>query len=310
MPFFSVVIPLYNKCDYIAEAVKSILSQDYGDFEIIVINDGSTDKSVEQVSRVLDKRVKLYNQKNSGVSVARNNGIELSVGEYICFLDADDYWACNHLSSLKGMIDCFSGAEAWATGYTQIFESKSIFKSTEHIKQSYGSTVPYDFRSFLGAWADYPFFWTGSIAVKKSTLDKLQPCFPVGEKLGEDQDLWFRLAEKGPIIFRCIADTAFYRQDVLNSLTASSVLRPLPAFDRLALKAQNFNPLTRKAAIDLRNLHILHIAWNNCVAGKRTAALSYLLEAGIRSHNLYWLRILFFCLLPSFAVKSLLKFLK
>ena len=88
----SVVIPLYNKEKYIKRAIESVLNQTFQKFEIIVVNDGSTDKSAEIVQNIKDPRIRLINQKNAGVSAARNRGIQEAKYEYIAFLDADDFW--------------------------------------------------------------------------------------------------------------------------------------------------------------------------------------------------------------------------
>ncbi len=92
MPLISVVIPLYNKEPYIKRAIDSILAQKIQDYEIIVIDDGSTDKSAEVVKSFPDPRIRLIQQENAGVSAARNRGIEEAKAELIAFLDADDEW--------------------------------------------------------------------------------------------------------------------------------------------------------------------------------------------------------------------------
>ena len=88
----SIVIPLYNKEQQIGKTLESVFAQSFQDYEVVIVNDGSTDKSVEIVEGMADKRIRLINQKNSGVSAARNKGIQESRGEYIAFLDADDEW--------------------------------------------------------------------------------------------------------------------------------------------------------------------------------------------------------------------------
>ena len=87
---FSVVIPLYNKEHYIGKTLKSVLNQTFQDFEIIVVNDGSTDHSLDAARSIKSDRVQIISQENAGVAVARNTGIEHASAEYIAFLDADD----------------------------------------------------------------------------------------------------------------------------------------------------------------------------------------------------------------------------
>ena len=89
---FSVIIPLYNKANYIKHTLLSVIQQSYSNFEIIVVNDGSTDNSLEIVQGIHDFRLKIFSKKNEGVSAARNYGINKAVNPYIAFIDADDRW--------------------------------------------------------------------------------------------------------------------------------------------------------------------------------------------------------------------------
>ena len=107
---FSVIIPLYNKAPYIERAVKSVLSQDYPHFEIIVVNDGSSDGGEKIVTKLEDERLKLVSQKNAGVSAARNKGALEAKSEYLAFLDGDDTWEPNFLSELVKLIADFPNA--------------------------------------------------------------------------------------------------------------------------------------------------------------------------------------------------------
>ncbi|MBT8256619.1 MAG: glycosyltransferase family 2 protein, partial [Bacteroidia bacterium] len=97
---FSVVIPLYNKEAFISTTIRSVLDQSFQDFELLVIDDGSTDDSHKIVQEFNDSRIRLKSIKNSGVSVARNFGVEKSKYDWIAFLDADDYWTSGFLETL------------------------------------------------------------------------------------------------------------------------------------------------------------------------------------------------------------------
>ena len=99
----SVIVPVFNASKYISKTLDSIISQDFDGFEIIVVDDGSTDNSLEIIKKTLDDCEIPHNvihQENAGVSVARNVGIDASNGDYLVFVDADDYVSQNHLSSL------------------------------------------------------------------------------------------------------------------------------------------------------------------------------------------------------------------
>lgn len=101
----SVVIPLYNKAHTIVSTLESVTNQTYSDFEVIIVNDGSTDNSVEVIQRHFsDTRFKIINQENGGVSVARNRGVDEATGEYVAFLDGDDAWHPEYLAIMTKLI--------------------------------------------------------------------------------------------------------------------------------------------------------------------------------------------------------------
>jgi len=104
MPFFSVVVPTYNRSEMARDAVHSVLNQDFSDFELIVVDDGSSDNTADVMTSFSNK-LRYHRQINGGVASARNAGISLSSGQYICYLDSDDLWPKNKLSTYKSLID-------------------------------------------------------------------------------------------------------------------------------------------------------------------------------------------------------------
>ncbi|MDP4270339.1 MAG: glycosyltransferase family A protein, partial [Bacteroidota bacterium] len=106
---FSVIIPLYQKGPFIARAIESVLCQTYKEFELIVIDDGSTDNGANIVEQITDHRLTLIRQENRGVSAARNKGISLAKGDYIGLLDADDKWEADFLMEMKRLIETYPG---------------------------------------------------------------------------------------------------------------------------------------------------------------------------------------------------------
>src|SRR5690625_357019 len=117
---FTVVIPLYNKESTIEETLKSVQNQTISDFDIIVVNDGSTDRSRERAARLTDSRIKILAQPNKGVSAARNLAIRHSTSPYIATLDADDIWLPDYLEEQKRMIAAFPGAKMWGVTWDSI----------------------------------------------------------------------------------------------------------------------------------------------------------------------------------------------
>ncbi len=116
-PLISVITPLFNKERFISDTLNSVLIQDFFDFEIVVIDDGSTDSSVEVVRSFNDKRIRLFKKSNGGVSSARNLGIIKSRGEYLFFLDADDVILKNSFSTFYNLINTFPNEMIFATNF-------------------------------------------------------------------------------------------------------------------------------------------------------------------------------------------------
>lgn len=143
-PFFSVIIPLYNKEDYIKETLESVFNQNFKDFEIIVVNDGSTDASIDIVNTYTDEKLRIIDQENSGLSKARNIGIRSSKSDYIALLDADDLWMEDYLKTIYKLIQNNKKEFVFATNLklltlkdTPILFSKEFDTSCEEIITNY-----------------------------------------------------------------------------------------------------------------------------------------------------------------------------
>ena len=133
---YSFVIPMYNSEKYITETVCSILNQTYSDFEVIIVNDGSTDNSYSICKEIADndKRVKLYNNTNNGVAYSRNYGIKNALGDYIIFLDSDDYW--NDSNALQEIDDINKDKDLILFGYNILANNEIIEKTNFNILTS------------------------------------------------------------------------------------------------------------------------------------------------------------------------------
>jgi glycosyltransferase involved in cell wall biosynthesis len=209
---FSVIIPLYNKAFHIPKAIHSVLNQTCQDFELIVVNDGSTDDSlkiVRQIIQLSDKPINIHDQSNTGVSTARNNGARLATNDYIAFLDADDWWHPSYLSEMKQLIERHPEAGIYAAKYAQVKHGK---------KKDAVIGVPDGFSSgYINYFAVYaktmwmPLFPSSAIMPRRLFLD--YKGFKPEIKLGEDFELWVRLALNYPVAFLNKV-LVFYNQDV------------------------------------------------------------------------------------------------
>src|SRR5437667_8237163 len=114
----SVIVPLFNKAPYIERALSSVAAQTHRDFELIVVDDGSTDEGPRIVEAFTDLPIHLISQENAGPGAARNRGLELAQGELVAFLDADDEWLPNYLSESVRLLDEYGpGVAAITSGY-------------------------------------------------------------------------------------------------------------------------------------------------------------------------------------------------
>jgi glycosyltransferase involved in cell wall biosynthesis len=111
-PFFSIILPTYNRSHLITKAIESVLAQTYASWELVIVDDGSTDNTKETVALFIDPRIHYIYQQNSERSAARNNGMDRAKGQYICFLDSDDYYLNDHLQHLHQAIEASSFVEA------------------------------------------------------------------------------------------------------------------------------------------------------------------------------------------------------
>lgn len=188
----SVVIPLYNKEHQIAKTLRTVLCQTFQDFEIVIVNDGSTDGSVSEVEKISDSRIRLINQANAGVSAARNKGIEEARGEYIALLDADDEWYPDYLSTQMHLAETYPECDIFITNY--------------QFKDEFGKTTPttihnLPFAGIHGILSNYfhvastsnPPICSISIVARIKAFQEIGG-FPIGITSGEDLLTWARLA--------------------------------------------------------------------------------------------------------------------
>ena len=217
---FSIIIPLYNKAAYIEKALQSVLSQTFKEFELIVVDDGSTDNSLEIVQKFKNSKVQIIEQANSGVSTARNNGVRLAKYDYIAFLDADDWWAPDFLLEMKDLITDFPEAVLFSSSYFKVKNGKNI---PAKIGVSAGFERGYfDYCKTYSASLYMP-VWTGAAILKKSVYEEMNGFKPT-LKLGEDFDLWLRVALKYKVAL-LNKPLAYYNQDVDLQTRAVGKLR-------------------------------------------------------------------------------------
>lgn len=193
---FSIIIPLYNKAPYIQKALESVFAQTFQDFELIVVDDGSKDSSYESAKEILTRSVvnyQLIHQENTGVSTARNNGVAASHGDFLCFLDADDWWAPTFLEKMDYLIRDYPEAGIYGTNYYYVKNGRQRVCVT---------TAETGYINYCQVYAEklqMP-LWTGAVCVPRAIFEEMGGFRP-HLKLGEDFDLWIKIALKYKVAF-------------------------------------------------------------------------------------------------------------
>ena len=225
----SIIVPVYNVRPYLEQCVRSIIAQTYQDWECILVDDGSTDGSRELCDKLEaeEERLKVIHQKNQGVSAARNHGIEMSTGEYICFIDSDDWVGANYLTHL------LSGMTAKETDMVVTGAIHESSKPTIHApKESYRLRMEPEYTK---AFIDNVglFYGPCSILYKSSIIKSNRIVFPKGLSFGEDTtfvfsylqhvrdvvltpfaDYHYRIQTSGSLSYRFGEERTFQRYDL------------------------------------------------------------------------------------------------
>ena len=213
MPIISVIIPVYNGAKTIKETIESVLVQTWQDFEIIVIDDGSTDSTLEVIKSIPDSRIKLFSYENTGPSASRNRGISHAAGEFIAFLDADDLWKPDKLEAqLKALQD--------------IPEAVVAYSWTNHIDESgqflrNGSQIVVNGNAYERLLLVNFFEHGSNPLIRKQALLEVGG-FDESLRQGEDWEMWLRLAARYDFVAVPLPQI-FYR--VYNKSASSNVLK-------------------------------------------------------------------------------------
>lgn len=187
MPLISVVIPVYNGEKTIRETIESVINQTFGDFELIVIDDGSQDSTLDIVKSISDARLKVFSFPNEGLATSRNRGINLACGEYISFIDADDLWTPDKLEAQLKALQTHPQAAVAYSWTDCIDESGQFCRRGNHITVQgnvYAQLLLTDFIE------------NGSNLLIRSQAFQNVGCFNESLPAAEDWDMWLRLAAK------------------------------------------------------------------------------------------------------------------
>ncbi len=240
MPEVSVIIPTFNRSTMLQRALQSVLEQDYQNFEVIVVDDGSSDNTINRIPT--GKIVKLLvHPSNRGVSAARNTGIRYCSGRYVAFLDSDDYWLPGKLNRQTAFFNTNPSSVACQTDERWIRRGKRVSPRKRHKKPS-GDIFERSLELCLVS--------PSSVMLKKSLFDEVG-LFDEMLPACEDYDLWLRIACRHPIhlIPEELSVREGGRQDQLSASFAGMDLFRIRSLVKL-LHYSPLNPQQRKAVIE------------------------------------------------------------
>jgi len=237
IPEVSVIIPLYNKGPYVERAMQSVLGQTIHNLELIVVDDGSTDDGAKIVQSYNDPRIRLIQQQNAGVSVARNRGVAESRADFITFLDADDEWKPHFLETLFRLRNLFPEAGAYCTAYDIVKANGDTWKTnkTGAPFPPWEGLLP-DY--FLSAAMSGPSISSSSIGLGRHIFYEFGG-FLTGAWYGEDNALWGRIALKYPIAFSWEVGAIYYENALNRACSKDTPVTSHPFLEYSSKAIQN-----------------------------------------------------------------------
>jgi glycosyltransferase involved in cell wall biosynthesis len=229
MLLISVVIPLFNKQQSAERAIGSVLAQSYPHFELIVVDDGSTDQSLSVARTFTDPRIQILTQQNFGVATARNRGVSVAQGDYVCFLDADDEYGVEFLAEIHQLIQKQPQAALYSCRYKEVDEQGAPFLGNCDLHEPFFGEVSNFFVHYKNSRS---LICSSNICARKALIQQIGG-FPDGQKIGEDIYVWLRLALLGPVMFSSRILSTVYRN--AENRTISSGMRAVPYHTRFFL---------------------------------------------------------------------------
>lgn len=242
---FSVVMPLYNKEREVGRAIESVLAQTCSSFELIVVNDGSTDRGAEVAGAYTDDRIRIVHQPNRGECAARNTGIDTAACDLIAFIDADDEWLPTFLETIAGLTEKFPGAGVFATGFLADHGGgwRGRVRARGVPSGPWEGLAP---RYFRGE----SIIWSSAVAIRKGVFQDVG-YFREGVRIGGDLDMWARAAAVYAVAYSS-EPRAVYHLDASNRVCMMHHLTS-PLFIRRSLAQIEQDPrVSREVKEDAR----------------------------------------------------------
>jgi glycosyltransferase involved in cell wall biosynthesis len=239
MAFFTVVIPLYNKENYVKNTIESVLNQSFEDFEIIIVEDCSTDNSKKIVRGIDSNKIKIIQHPvNKGLSASRNTGIKSASSDYIAFLDADDLWKPTYLEKIFDLIKKFPEAKLFASNYEEIYPNKQIFLPTTKLKSVENDLIVDDFYTVC---LSQNIYCPSSLCVKKTVFDEIG-FYNENITFGEDIDFNIRANFSNKLAYSkdaLVSYIMYSENQITNSSLKNKTITDFDSYEILAIEKPN-----------------------------------------------------------------------
>ncbi|WP_445454190.1 glycosyltransferase family 2 protein [Flavobacterium sp. 25HG05S-40] len=230
-PFFSIVIPLYNKEQYVLDSLKSVLDQTFQDYEVIVVEDASTDTSLEVISTIKSEKVSvIQHPSNKGLSASRNTGIKNAKGDYIAFLDADDFWKPSYLEELFLLTKSYPEGKLFATNYEELYPNDITLLPQNNAKNLAEKSL---ITTFFDISLAQPLYCPSSFCVAKSVFDTVG-FYNESIRFGEDVDFNIRANTVFPLVYSkkpLVRYTMVSENQITQSAIGNKIITDFDAFD-------------------------------------------------------------------------------
>lgn len=274
-PYFSIIIPTYNRADFIDKTIRSVLGQWFPDFEVIVVDDGSTDNTAAVVGSISDGRVIYHPKANEERAVARNTGTSLARGKYVTFLDSDDFLYENHFSTAIEAIERFRQPEFFHLGYEFVDEKLDSLRKVDYLSEI----------------ANYQLIEGNHLSCQgvflRRDVAETHRFSPIRELSGtEDYELWLRVASRYPLYCDRRVTSAIVQHDsrsVLNT-DREKLIRRINILETSLLADDAFVEKFRRQIPEFKANNRVYIALHLALSkSDRGGAVNYLLKSLLQS---------------------------
>ena len=297
---FSIIIPTYNRAVFLPKAIESVLAQTYLDWELIVVDDGSTDNTKDVVAKYSDSRIRYIYQENAERSAARNNGIAHASGEYVCFMDSDNYMLPDRLEKLSSYIEKERKQVCYYTGIEYLDEKNGCTK----LKEGKSYNFPIDVNVLI-----QDIIATPQICCATKILRKHQ--FNPHLSIGEDMELLFRITSEFPLIYiqnqATVVEVEHEGRSVANHSKSSE--KQLKTLKVMFSKGHPANGVSRRQKRWLLSA-VLFNASRDYLMDRESVGVKYLLKSLVakpmQKNTKYKLNILFSFFCRKHKLKELL----